>query len=299
MGYEATMRMDFLEPEDQLWRGIQFEVVDEEELARQQAAGGDRVHRHDGVWWRELKFGFYQPCFSYAQVDHRVACPHRFRAMTGFMHVAAPGSPSNLNFRTLVREKIPEYCLQGLGKWRRRTVRKVLARLEVRPVEHLEDLLGPGYEIYVSWHTRVRWGADKTRRSDYKAWITRVFHSPRQMVLGAYNKGNLVAFMLPKAVRHVVTPSFVASHTEALSDSPNDALYHAFLSIARQTPGVTMAGFGPLSKKESLDTFKLAYCQIREEPGYVWLNPILNVFAGDRLRNRYPWIATMMRNTRS
>lgn len=285
-------KMPSLEPEDQLWSGLQFHIVDEEELAHQQAVGGDRVHKHTGVWWRELKFGFCQPCFVYAEVDSREACPNQLRSPAGYMHVATPGSPTNLAFRTYVRENLSEYSVQTLGKWRRRTVRRVLASLTVRPVESLGDLLGPGYEVYASWHTRVGWGADKTRRSTYNAWITRVFHQPNQMVLGAYRKdGTLVAFMLPKAVRHVVTPSFVASHTDALSESPNDALYHAFLSIARQTRGLAIAGFGPVSTKMSLDKFKLAYCEIRESPAYLWLNPMLRIFAGNLLRRRYPWIA--------
>ena len=49
--------MHSLEPEDQLWSGIQFDVVEEEDLARQQAVGGDRVHQHDGVWWRATAGG--------------------------------------------------------------------------------------------------------------------------------------------------------------------------------------------------------------------------------------------------
>lgn len=282
--------MQPLYPEDQLWSGLAFDVVDEDELADQFAAGGDRVHKHSGVWWRELKFGFCMPCFSYAEIDHRKVTPHPLKSPAGYIHVAETGSPSNMTYRTYVRDDLSHYCLQALGKWRRRTVRRVLASLEVRPVQNLQDLLGPGYEVYVSWHTRVCWGADKSRRSDYEAWITRVFRQPRQMVLGAYKQGVLIAFMLPKAVRHVATPSFVASHSDFLSASPNDALYHAFLSIARQTPGITLAGFGPVSTKESLDKFKLAYCSIHEAPSYLWLNPVVRLLAGDRIRRKYPWI---------
>ena len=279
-------------PEDLLWSGLQFDVVDEEELARQQAVGGDRVHKHAGVWWRELKLGFSQPCFVYSEIDNTEAHPSPLRSMLGYMHVAAPHSPANLTFRTYVRENIPEYSIRTLGKWRRRTIRRVLNALTVRPVEDINDLLGAGYDVYVSWHTRVGWGSDKTNRSVYSSWITRVFHQPHQMVLGAYRKDDrLVAFMLPKAVRHVATPSFIASHSDALPEGPNDALYHAFLCIARQSPGITMAGFGPVSTKASLDTFKLAYFQVREAPAYLWLNPVVRLIANDLLRRRYPWLA--------
>jgi hypothetical protein len=67
-------------------------------------------------------------------------------------------------------------------------------------------------------------------------------------------------------------------------------LYHAFLCIARQTPGIEMADMGPTSSKATLDNFKLHYGQVLELPCYTWVNPAVNVLLGWHIRQRYPWL---------
>jgi hypothetical protein len=276
--------------EDMFWSGLQFAVTDQEELAREQAAAGERVHLHDGVWWRDLRYGFCHPCFSLREIDHREVRPLIMRSPAGYMHVAAAGSPVNSVCRLILRERMQQYSLQQVDKKKRNEVRAGLARLEVRPVTHLEDLIRDGYGVYVSCRERTAWGADKTRRSAYESWITRAFRRPKRMVLGAYRQGKLVAFMLPSVVYNVACISYIASHTDSLSAYPNDALYHAFLCIARQTPGIEIANFGPISSKATLDNFKLHYAHVRAMPSYMWINPALRLLVGHRMNQRYPWL---------
>ncbi|HUK24535.1 MAG TPA: GNAT family N-acetyltransferase [Terriglobales bacterium] len=277
--------------EDRLWSGLQFTVTGEEEFARQQEAAGDRVHLHDGVWWRELRSGFCQPCFCFREVDHRQARPQFLRSAAGYMHVAAPGSPANGTYRLIVREGMQEYSVRQLERRKRNVVRSAIARLQVRPVTRLEDLTGDGYEVYVSWRERTGWGNDKSQRSIYEAWITSAFLRSKRLVLGAYCDDKLVGFMLPAAVRNVAFISYIASHSDALWAYPNDALYHAFLCVARQTPGIEIANMGTVSTKASLDRFKLCYGTVKELPCYSWLNPAVRAFFGRRMAERYPWLA--------
>jgi hypothetical protein len=289
MSYKAMLEGETPCNEDLFWPGLRFAVASEEEFAREQKAAGDRVHFHDGVWWRELRHGFCQPCFAFREVDHRAVRPQFLRSPAGFMHVAAPGSPSNGVYRVIGRDRVQEYSLQQLGK-KKRNVRSGLTRVQVRPVTSLEDLTGDGYEVYLSWRKRTAWGADKSLRPVYEAWIASAFWRPQRMVLGAYCQGKLVAFMLPYAVHNVAFVSFVASHSDALSAYPNDALYHAFLCIARQTPGIVTASMGPVCSKASLDRFKLCYGEIKEIPCYGWINPAIRLLAGRRISQRYPWL---------
>jgi hypothetical protein len=290
MNCKSELKTELACREDLLWSGLCFAVTDEDECAREQETAGDRVHLRSGVWWRDLRYGFCQPCFSLREVDHRVVRPLLVRSPAGYMHVAAAGSPVNSVCRMILRERMQQYSLQQVDKKKRNEVRSGLARLEVRPVTHLEDLTGDGYEVYLSWRERTTWGSDKTRRSVYEAWITRAFRRPKRIVLGAYREGKLVAFMLPSAVYNVASISYIASHSDALSAYPNDALYHAFLCIARQTPGIEIANFGPISSKATLDKFKLHYAQVKEMPSYTWINPAVRVLVGRRLNQRYPWL---------
>lgn len=277
--------------EDQLWAGLQFHVTDEAGFAEEQGTAGDRVHFHSNVWWRELRYGFCQPCFPFRAVDCRNARPQALRSIAGFTHLAAPGSLSNGVYRTIVNDDVKRYSLRQFRSGRQRTkIRAGLTSVEVRPVTQLEDLIVDGYGVYASWRERTGWGADKRDRAVYEDWITRAFHRPRRIVLGAYQNDKLVAFMLPAAVCHVASLSFIASHTDALEAHPNDALYHAFLCIARQTLGIEIANFGTTSSKPTLDEFKLRYGKVKEFPSYTWINPAIRLVFKRQIARRYPWL---------
>jgi hypothetical protein len=276
-------------PEDRLWAGMEFPVLSLEELARQQAAVEDRVHEHRGVWWRQARPFFWQPCFCYQALDAGEAWPLKASALAGYTHIAKEGAESNGVFRAIVRDNIPDYSIQGISRERRNKIRSGLAKLIVRPVEPLE-LLDQGYDVYVSWRARVRWGRDKGSRAKYAAWMEQVIKQPHRLKLGAFHEGRLVAFMLPFACDSFVVLSYIASHSDSLNLHPNDVLYHALLTISRQTSGIRITEFGAVSSKSSLDKFKLAYGEVREFPSYTWINPLLRPMVMPIIRRKYPWL---------
>jgi hypothetical protein len=226
----------------------------------------------------------------YRRVDHNDSWPLSRDAIGGFTHLSPPNSPSNGNYSSIVRDGIEAYSIQNLSKKTRVHVRGALARLQIRPFEQLEEFLSDGHEVYTSWHQRVQWGIDKSDRGRFEAWMIRVFGQAKRLVLGAYLGNKLVAFMLPHAIERTAFMAFAASHTDYLKLHPNDALNHAFLSIARQTPGVRMADFGPLCRKASLNEFKLHYANTKQFPSYTWINPLLRPIVGKWIRRRYPWL---------
>jgi hypothetical protein len=276
--------------EDLLWGGLSFPILNEEELAHDLAATGDKVHLHRGVSWVQVKPFFCLPCLLFSETDHRNSWPHPARALAGFMHLSAPNSPSNGIYRAIVRGRLDLYSIQRLSKERRHRLRRALKHLTVRPVESLDDLLTQGYEVYLSCHERVRWGKSRCDRQAFNAWIAAAFRRPKRLALGAYSANRLVAFMLPYAAANMVTPSYIASHTDALKYGPNDSLYHALLCIARQTPGLEMANFGPVSSDPLLDQFKMNYGSLTQFTSYTWINPLVRPMFNKWIRPRYPWL---------
>lgn len=276
-------------PQDQIWTGMQFPVLSPEELARQQASVEDRVHQSRGVWWRQARPFFWQPCFNYQPLDRIDAWPSRLRALGGFTHISKEGSDSNGVFRAIVHDNIPQYSLRVVSAERRNKIRNGLALLTVREVRP-EELLDQGYEVYLDWRSRVKWGRDKSTRDKYARWIGKVVQQPRRLRLGAFDENRLVAFMLPYACDGSLVLSYIASHSESLHQHPNDVLYHAMLTIGRQTPGIRLAEFGSVSSKSSLDKFKLGYGVVKEFPSYTWINPVLRPLVMPRIRRQYPWL---------
>jgi hypothetical protein len=279
-------------PEDQLWTGMEFPVLSTEELARQEANIGDQVHQNRGVWWKQARPFFWQTCFCYQPVDPSKAWPSRLKAIGGFTHIAKEGAETNGFFRSIVHDNISKYSIQALSGERRNLIRNGLANLSVRTLEPSE-LLDQGYDVYVSWRNRVKWGRDKRTPEKYALWMGNVIKQPRRLRLGAFHKGRLVGFMLPFACEGFVSLSYIASHSGSLRLHPNDVLYHALLTIGRQTHGIRMAEFGPVSNKGSLDRFKLGYGVVREFPSYTWITPILRPFVMGSIRRRYPWLQGM------
>jgi hypothetical protein len=278
-----------LQPEDRLWIGLEFPMLSPEELARQQADVEDTVHWNRGFWWRQARPFFWLPCFPYEEIDHSQGWPARIRSLAGYTHLAKAKSESNGLYRAIVRENMPEYSISYLSREKRKKVRHGLSKLQLRVLTSSE-LLEDGYEVYVSWHNRVQWGRNKCKRSVYMQWISKALMQPKRLFLGAYHADKLVAFMLPFACNGEVSPSYIASHSDSLPLHPNDFLYHALLTISRQTRGIRMAEFGVVSSKTSLNTFKLAYGKVVEFPSFTWINPAIRPFIIDRIRRQYPWL---------
>ncbi len=278
-----------LAAEDLRWQGLTFPVMEASEMPAQHTAGGDQVHYHRGVWWKQLNRFFCMPCSTFTEIDPRESWPDPRFARAGYMHLCPEGVESNATYPAIVNDEVKSYSVKRLASKRKSgMIRGAVANVAVRPVS-LEELLREGQDVYVSWHERVGWGRDRSGYG-FREWVMRACSSPKQMVLAAFVDGKMAAFMLPYATGHVVAPSFLASHTDYLKHRPNDVLYHAMLCIARQTPGITMADFGPLCGKESLNEFKLRFGRLREFPAYARIHPLLRLFAADRVRARYPWL---------
>ncbi len=280
-----------LAPEDQLWSGLTFEVIDGSEMPAQHQVVGDQVHYHRGVWWKQLNRFFCMPCSTFATIDPERSWPEWHRSIAGYVHLSAPGTKSNSTYRAIVNDSVKRYSIQSLGSRRNaQQVRRALNKVEVRVVT-IDTLLKEGFAVYASWHERVGWGRDRSRES-FDTWIRRACSRPKRIVLGAFAGDKLAAFMLPYATGGVVCPSFIASHTEFLKFRPNDALHHAVLCIARQTPDITMADFGPFCSKPTLNDFKLRFGKVREFPAYTRMNWLLTALAAKRLQDRYPWLSS-------
>ncbi len=278
-----------LAPEDQLWAGLTFEIIDRSEMPAQHQLVGDQVHYHRGVWWKQLNRFFCMPCSTFETIDPERSWPEWHRSIAGYVHLSAPGTKSNSTYKAIVNDSVKRYSIQNLGGRRNvQEVRRALNKVEVRVVA-IDTLLKEGPAVYESWHQRVGWGRDRSKKS-FDTWIRRACSRPKRMVLGAFVGDRLAAFMLPFATGGVVCPAFIASHTDFLKFRPNDALHHAVLCIARQTPGIIMADFGPVCSKSTLNDFKLRFGTIREFPAFIKLNGILTALASKQLQARYPWL---------
>src|SRR5215831_1903278 len=141
-----------LAPDDQLWAGLKFEIIDTLEMSKQNQLVGDDVHYHRGVWWKQLNRFFCVPCSTFEPIDPNKSWPKWQNCVAGYMHLCPSTDNSNSTYKAIVNDEVNSYSIQSLGsKDSIRGVRRALSKVEVRVVT-ADILLEEGGDVYDSWH---------------------------------------------------------------------------------------------------------------------------------------------------
>jgi hypothetical protein len=249
--------MDFTERNLKAIQTIRLHDMSVEELVVADRQVESHFHFWKGMWWREVKPFFYQPAwFMKAAIPHQNA-PKPWSALGGYYHVVEKGVCSN---GSIIVNEIPDlktFQLESLPKKVRYEIRRGLSQLEIQQVHNLEDLLRDGYRIYLAWERRtgnVR--VSRSRFEIFREWITRSYHHPHNLILGAYHENRLVAYVMGHAVEGAA--DLVKSFTDPdfYHSGPSTTLTYAFAQISAQTPTILKLCNGLRSTKDSLERYK-------------------------------------------
>jgi hypothetical protein len=193
--------MDFTEQNLVTIRSLRLQNMTVEQMVVAERRVESRFHFADGTWWLQVKPFFYRPASMMDRVTPHRRTPKPWLALGGYYHMVPDGASGN---GTIVVNEIPnltEYQLDGLPKKVRYDIRKGLATLQIRRVSKLTDLLVDGYQIYLAWERRMgNVRVKRSRHGTFCRWITRVFHHPYNLVLGAYCENRLVSYVFAQAV---------------------------------------------------------------------------------------------------
>jgi hypothetical protein len=267
---------------------ILMESLSVEELVDQDRYLGDSIHLHDGVWWRRVKPFFYQPAFYLQSIPLGSASPDRLKAVLGYHHRVPDSLPCNSRYGVLINQHVKDYSLEVLPGEERRIIKKFYGQLSVKKVSDVDDLLTDGYQAYVSFRKRTGWGKDKSDYTVFSMWIRKSFELGKRFFLGVYHDETLIAFSNPHAVEGVAGLQVVISHSDYLKFRPNDLLFHALMTMSRNSPQVHTAHGGPESVKPSLDRFKMKYgFEVVRYPFHLWLNPLVEPLLRLFYRKKY------------
>ncbi len=94
--------------------------------------------------------------------------------------------------------------------------------------------------------------------------------NPYQLVLGAYDGGRLVSFMIGDSVMGTANIAMCFTHPEYYNLTPNTLLVFAFITICQQNPAIKKSRHGLLGFGDDLTQFKrnLGYAQVAY-PAYI------------------------------
>jgi hypothetical protein len=249
--------MDFTQRNLETIRSLHLHNMAVEQMVETERRVESRFHFADGVWWLQVKPFFYRPAAMMDRVIPHRCTPKPWLALGGYYHLVPDGAPANGAIVVNEISNLAEYQLDKLPKNVRYDIRKGLTALEIRRVPALTDLLVDGYRIYLAWETRMgNVRVKRSRHGTFARWITRVFHHPYNLVLGAYYQNHLVSYVVAHAVDGVadLSKSFTDPYFYRLS--PSSALIYAYITICTQNPEIRKACNGLRSTKDSLERYK-------------------------------------------
>ncbi len=248
-----------------------------EELVAGDSSVESRFHYSKGVWWREVKPFFYQPAFFMERVVPHGGAPKPWLALGGYYHMVPDGCPANGSMVVVEVDDPGAYRLEAQSRSARRTIKRALATLRLRPITRLEDLLVYGYEVYQSWEERT--AGLRVKRSSfkiYKHWIEREFHQAHAMILGAYLDGRLIGYLMGRAVQGVLELTKNVNDSRYWQFSASSALIYAWIRAAANNREIHKVTMGLKSHKPSLEEYKMRLGASHVSyPAYIHLRPLV------------------------
>lgn len=269
--------MDLTEQNLKTIHSIHLHNMTLDELVEADSRVESRFHFSKGIWWREVKPLFYQPAVFTMRISPHQAAPKPWYALGGYYYMVPDGAQSN---GVIVVNEVCDPANYGLETLKRKTryqVRRALAQQKICHIIKLDDLLSDGYKIYLSWETRNK--NVRVKRSNHEVfcrWISRSFHHPYNIILGAYYKGRLISYIIFNAVDGVANLSKTFSDYSFRHLHPSSVLIYAYIKICGQNQQIHKVCNGLRSHKISLEQFKakFGFCHVTY-PAYIYLCPFL------------------------
>lgn len=245
-----------------------------DEYARRLTARGFPIHRHDGIWWQQVKPQFCWPLDLLAQLPASGVAPARQHSLLGYQFVTSTPERATSYMNPMVCDDVAGYGLDRMEGTRRNVVRRGLRSVEVRRLTP-DDLVRDGWQIRHEFIERTGWGRP-VPRDKWRAYVERQFQPPMiDHALGAFIGTRMVSFMTWYGVDRSAHMTHIAASAEALRCSANDALLYCWMCGLRDSRMYDRATYSVRSLKPSLDLFKDSHLfRMQSLPAVLHLNLI-------------------------
>jgi hypothetical protein len=202
-------------------------MLTEAKYIEQQRRLGNRLHEHDGVWWREPYRFYAKPVFEFRSFPPKTAKPRLSKSFLGYSHQVPECRYANriLEYMILEGEDLRLFSLARLPTDRRNKVRKGLRLCTVRPITCLETCIEEVRQICISHAKRA--AKDQTfpvpftyyveHEKEWKAEMLRRFAIGGNEWWGAFHQGGLVSYKIQYQVDNILIFYITKTHTDYLN----------------------------------------------------------------------------------
>ena len=228
-----------------------------DEYAALELACGEKLVRAGTRWWRRVRPCFYRPLLPFEEISPSDANPPRACRLGGAQYVVPDGVVANSQMNFILFEKPQSYSLQQLKKNIRYQVRKAEKAFSVRPLTSATELASKGHSVYLSFYDRTEYGyrTDRIQYGKFALWAQTLYAFSNGLVLGAFDKEELVALSISYLVQDVIFYSTFFSKTEALSRYVSDLMLHKIRESAAVLTNVRFIFAGMVGMGPGLDAF--------------------------------------------
>lgn len=242
---------------------------------------GKRAVDVGGVYWREVRFGFYRPLLQFREFPVAGTVPPLWARLGAAQFAVADSSVANSTLNCLFFENAREYSIEQLDQNRSRQVKVAAKHFTIRPVTNLDEFKRRGHVAYLSFYDRTKYPYGASRRDPvvFSRWAEILFEMPEILILGAYDQGELVGVSLSYLSGDTVCYTAFFCSTESLKHFVSDLMLHTLRSAAVHHPAVRRVFAGMYKGLEGLDRFYLLRgAQRVRKPALLKINPFLRYF---------------------
>lgn len=238
---------------------------------------GESVHQHSGIWWRRVRFGFYQPLCPLQEIRPRPGDRPWASHLGAVQHLTPSDVSHNSTVAFLLFPEPHLYSLTALSQNMRYKARRGLRAFRVEPLLNLPDFIRLAYPVYCDFQDRTayHYKADRSTPEGFSAWATILYRFPQLRILGAFRGDQLEAVTVSYLIGQVLHYATVFSRTEARRDYVSDLMLHVVREDAARQPGLRTLLAARAGMPRGLDDFYLARgAQLTVLPALLRGNPI-------------------------
>jgi hypothetical protein len=264
----------------------ELSTMSEAEAATWYHKQGVKIVYHLGRYWKESRFGFYEPLHLLARLTaEQATCPRRLSLGFRASLREADAAVANGFIPVRLLSDVNSYDVQSLSSNRRNHLRRCHKRAKIVQLSSPALLQEQGYEVYCSALTRFG-GTKITSKQAYLSHVESYSPSKQRYVFAGLIDDKLGGYIVTYAIDQTAYIEKVLLATEALSAYIGIGLVFEFVQACRCSGKIREIVYGYDTPNDpALGTFKegLGF-PVRQIPSRVAVNPMIDPI----LRWRYP-----------
>jgi hypothetical protein len=232
-----------------------------DEFAEQEMILGQKIHRQGDTWWRQKHPQFCVPLIPFRSVSDGLK-PAISSSLIGYSYFT-DGSEYDREESVMAREK-GGFDISELSSNRRSKVRRGLKRNEICITDEIKPHLEQMKALVVS--ARERTGAGKPIEyydTNYQEWqetMLKLAKMKDRKFWLAYQGEQLAAYFHTTQIQDMLIINAAKSHSDFLSNYPNDALAHEVMDYASNHQNCKYLVYGHWVESDtSLNKFKESF----------------------------------------